>query len=145
MTMDQEGTPYPPDGSSRNENRWAILQGVYYAFGGLWPLLSLSSFEDVTGNKRDEWLVRAVAGILLVVSVVLWRGALRRQVDASLRLVAAGVGLVLGLVGIGSGMSGRISWLYVPDGLIHLGFAFGWLMLALGVGRDRRPQHTAKG
>lgn len=126
----------PATGLSIARNRWAILQGLYYSFGGSWPLISLSSFEEVTGNKRDEWLVRTVAGILVVIAVVLFRAALwKKHVNSSLRMVAGGISLVMGLVAISSGMAGRISWLYVPDGLVHLTFALGWLALVSPVWR----------
>jgi len=134
--MNEREEQHPTSGLTKAQNRWAMLQGFYYALGGLWPLISLASFEQVTGNKRDEWLVRTVAGILVVVAVVLLRDALwRKHVSSSLRMVAGGVALVMGLVAISSGLSGRISWLYVPDGLIHLAFAFGWLALVPPVWR----------
>jgi hypothetical protein len=41
-------------------------QGVANLIGGLWPLLHISSFEMVFGPKTDRWLVKTVAGLLMV-------------------------------------------------------------------------------
>ena len=40
--------------------------GVANLVGGLWPLLHISSFEKVFGPKIDRWLVKTVAGLLVV-------------------------------------------------------------------------------
>ena len=40
--------------------------GVANLVGGLWPLLHISSFEMVFGPKADRWLVKTVAGLLMV-------------------------------------------------------------------------------
>jgi hypothetical protein len=40
--------------------------GVANVVGGLWPLLHISSFEMVFGPKTDRWLVKTVAGLLMV-------------------------------------------------------------------------------
>jgi hypothetical protein len=109
--------------------RLAYAQGVYYVCGALWPLVHLASFEAVTGNKRDEWLVRTVAGIVLLLGFLLLHDAhVRKHIARTLRILAGGIALVLGSVAIISSLTGRISWLYFPDGLIHLSFALGWLL-----------------
>ena len=36
------------------------VQGLFYVVTGLWPLVSLSTFEFVTGPKTDDWLVHMV-------------------------------------------------------------------------------------
>src|SRR4051794_17003950 len=43
----------------------AKLHGVFNVVGGVWPLVSMGSFEWVFGPKRDRWLVRTVAGLLV--------------------------------------------------------------------------------
>jgi hypothetical protein len=57
-----------PDRSTRSV-LVALAQGAYYLLTGVWPLLSLRTFELVTGPKTDDWLVRTVG--VLVLAVVL--------------------------------------------------------------------------
>jgi len=46
----------------------AIGQGLCYPLTGLWPLVSLRSFEKVTGPKADDWLVKTVGALIAVLS-----------------------------------------------------------------------------
>ena len=32
-----------------------LIQGVYYALTGIWPVVHIGSFMKVTGPKRDLW------------------------------------------------------------------------------------------
>ena len=124
----------------RTRVKLAFAQGTYVLVGALWPLLSMASFEEVTGNKRDEWLVRSVAGILLVLGSLLVHDAFfHRHIARTLRIMASGISLVLGVVALFSSLSGRVSWLYLPDGVIHIAFAVGWILLA------RRPWEPGRG
>jgi hypothetical protein len=106
----------------------AKMQGLYDMIGGLWPLLHMQSFEAVTGPKEDSWLVRTVAGILLVVGTVLLRAAFRGHVAHDVRWMAAGISTVLALVALVSSLAGFISWLYFFDGLFHFAFAMAWAL-----------------
>jgi len=52
--------------------RWAVgAQATYYLVSALWPLLSMNSFEAVTGPKVDLWLVRLVALLIIVIGLTL--------------------------------------------------------------------------
>lgn len=48
-----------------------IVQGWFYIVTGLWPVLHLKSFEKVTGEKQDKWLVKTV-GILILCSGIIF-------------------------------------------------------------------------
>ncbi|MEO8068321.1 MAG: hypothetical protein ABI599_11565 [Flavobacteriales bacterium] len=109
----------------------ACVQGAYDIAGGGWALLNMRGFEAVTGPKHDDWLVRTVAGILLVLGAVLLHDALRRRyIGSSLGIMAGGISGVLALVAITASLMGTISWPYFLDGLIHASFVIGWLLAA---------------
>src|SRR5215213_7149555 len=40
--------------------RLARLQAIFYIVSGVWPFVSIRSFEAVTGPKVDRWLVKTV-------------------------------------------------------------------------------------
>ncbi len=108
----------------------ALGQAGYYAVGGLWPLLSMPTFETVMGPKVEDWLVRTIALILVLVSGLLFDQALnKRPDDRTLRRVAAGVAFILGTVAIITTLGGWVSWLYLLDGSMHLLFAAAWGLL----------------
>ena len=41
-----------------------LIQGIYYVITGVWPILHITSFIQVSGPKIDLWLVKAV-GVLI--------------------------------------------------------------------------------
>ena len=65
-------------------------QGLYYLVTGIWPLLSMRTFEAVTGPKADKWLVKTVGVLVGVVGAVLMLSARRRHVAPEPALLAAG-------------------------------------------------------
>ena len=68
----------------------ARTQGVVYLATGLWPLISIRTFERVTGPKVDRWLVKTVGVLVTVIGAVLLVAGRRRAVSDDLVLVAAG-------------------------------------------------------
>lgn len=102
-------------------------QGAFNLVNGLWPLVHLRSFEAVFGRKTDHWLVRTVAGFLLVVGVV----QLGADTDASsirlARRIGIGTSLVLGSIDVIYAPPRRISRLYLLDALAEGSLIAAWL------------------
>jgi glucose dehydrogenase len=49
----------------------ALAQGIYFLITGVWPLVSIGTFQRVTGPKNDLWLVRTVGLIIAVIGATL--------------------------------------------------------------------------
>jgi len=101
--------------------------GVVNVASGLWPLVHMRSFEAVTGPKTDDWLVRTVAG-LLVANGAVQVSAAGRSPDALALAHRLGIGtaVTLGLVDLVYGGTGRISRVYLLDGLVEAGWIVAW-------------------
>src|SRR3954466_14187786 len=96
----------------------AAGHGLANIAGGLWPLLHVRSFEAVLGPKTDVWLVRTVAG-LLVVNGAVQVSASSGSPDALVlaRRLGIGTALTLGTVDVVYVATGRISRMYLLDAL----------------------------
>jgi hypothetical protein len=102
-------------------------QGAFNVVNGLWPLLHLRSFEAVFGRKTDHWLVRTVAGLLLVVGVTqLGAGADAASIRTA-RRIGVGTSLVLGSIDVIYAPRRRISRLYLLDALAEGTLIAAWL------------------
>lgn len=111
----------------------ANAQGAYYVASGLWPLLSLRTFEAVSGPKRDDWLVRTVGALACVIGANLLladRGHASREIR-TLGATSAAAFLMVDAVGVASR---TISPVYLADAVLEAVFLARWLPLAL------RPQ-----
>ncbi len=118
-------------------------QGMYYFVGGIWPLLHMRSFTAVTGPKVDLWLVRAVAGLLVVIGGVLTLSALRRGETPELRLLAAGSAIVLASIDVYYSLRRRISRIYLLDAVAQVFLAVAVLATGFAPRSPRQPEELA--
>jgi len=107
-------------------------QGVYYVATGLWPLVSIRSFERVTGPKTDTWLVHTVGALAAAIGTALLVAARKEESDeATLTLAVASAFAFAGIDTIYTARL-RISPIYLADGLVQTALA---LMLISPSGR----------
>jgi hypothetical protein len=112
--------------------RIALLQGAFYLATGLWPLIDIDSFQQVTGPKTDLWLVRTVGVLVTIIGVVLISAARHRRVAGEVRLLAVGSALGLAAIDIIYVSLKTISPVYLGDAAAELGLVALW-----GIGRPR--------
>jgi hypothetical protein len=106
-------------------------QGAYYVLTGLWPLVSLASFEAVTGPKTDDWLVHMVGLLAIAIGLTLGIAVARGETGtATLLSLAVTAALAFAGVDLWYGLGGGISPIYLADAVIEL----GWIAL-LGMTR----------
>ena len=112
----------------------AILQGGYYIAAGLWPLLSMASFEAVSGPKTDDWLVKTVAVLVTLIGLVLLAAGLKNQMVAPVRLLALGSAAGLAVIDFFYAMRGVIWPIYMLDGVGEVILIVLW---GIAISRDR--------
>lgn len=111
------------------------MQGVYYLITALWPILSIRSFELVTGKKTDHlitgrdgdhWLVMTVSVLILAVAITLLLAAYRRT--HTLEIAMLGITAAVGLCAIDIIYTARnvISWIYLFDAALEIPLVFAW-------------------
>jgi hypothetical protein len=114
------------------------IQGIYYLVTGIWPLVSLQTFEAVTGPKTDDWLVQTVGVLAATIGATLLIGCVRDKPSRetlSLSVLAAlaftGVDVVFVALGV-------ISRIYLVDAAAQV-LALIALASTLAVGRRAGP------
>jgi len=106
---------------------WLCLApGLYYLVTGIWPLVSMRTFEAVTGEKVDDWLVKTVGVLVSVIGAVLLLAGLRSRVELEVAVLA--VGSASGLTGIDVWYTARriIPRIYLLDALGELVILACW-------------------
>ena len=104
-----------------DKNTLAIAQGAYYVATGIWPLVSIGTFQQVTGPKRDLWLVKTVGTVVAVCGGVMMMAGLRRNTTPEIATLAAASAAGLAAVDINYSARGRISKIYLLDAVLELG------------------------
>lgn len=123
--------------------RWWILplnQGVYYILTGVWPLVSLRTFEVVTGPKTDDWLVKTLGLLIAAIGAVLVAAGARRRMTVEIGLLAGGSAAALGGAGSYFALRGRVWPIYLVDGFIELVLIALWVAAGLYAMENRRPR-----
>jgi hypothetical protein len=92
-----------------------LVQAWVYVLAGAWPLVHLASFELVTGEKYDDFLVHTVGLLLVVIGATLLGAARRNRVSPELLAVAAGSAASLLVIDIVWFLNGRLAPIYLLD------------------------------
>jgi hypothetical protein len=119
-----------------------FFQGVYYLITGIWPLVSLDTFEAVTGPKTDDWLVQTVGVLASVIGAALLLGAVRsppvRETVALSTLSAiAFTGVDVTFVGLRV-----ISRIYLVDAAIQIAVLLTTVIIYARAGWSHRSHST---
>lgn len=121
----------------------ARVQGCYFLATGVWPLLSMRTFEAVTGPKTDRWLVKTVGVLVAVIGASLATAG--RRPPPPLSLLAIGSAAGLGAVDVVYSLKGRISRVYLLDAALEAGLIAGWLVALAPRALRRTRERTAGG
>jgi hypothetical protein len=112
--------------------RWvAGLQGLYFFLTGIWPLLSIGTFQRVTGRKTDLWLVKAVGILVAVIGLAILSAAFRAQVSFEIALLAIGSALGLAAIDVVYVARRVILPIYLLDALLEGALLLLWAVTAL--------------
>ncbi len=111
------------------------LQAAYYCATGLWPWISMGTFEAVTGPKTDDWLVQTVGALVVAIGLALGVAAWKRERSAAVLTLAGASAAAFIIVDVTFVASGTIRPIYLADAVAEAVILAG---LALGAG-GRRP------
>jgi hypothetical protein len=103
--------------------RAVIAMAAYYLVTGAWPLLSMRSFEAVTGPKREHWLVNTVAALVLANGITLAAGARREPISQETEVLAVADALAFTAIDVTYALRGRIRPVYLGDAAIEIALA----------------------
>lgn len=124
-----------------SKRRLAALHVAYYVVGGLWPLVSMRTFLAVTGQKRELWLVRNLAWLMILIGAVLAVAARRGNTRAEISMLGAGSGAVFGAIDVWYVLvRRRIAPTYLLDGVVQLALAVAWARAELQADAPREEQ-----
>lgn len=138
---------YPLEGSgglssSNGASYLPLAQGLYYTATGIWPLVSMDTFQKVTGPKTDLWLVKTAGTLIDVIGGVLRMAGVRRRATPEIALLALGSAAALTGIEVIYVAKGRISPIYLLDAVAEVGLIASW---AFTWGRQmRRKEETCQ-
>jgi len=121
---------------------------LYYFVTGVWPLLSIETFQMVTGRKTDHlvtgreadhWLVMTVAVLIVAIAVPLLLAAWRRREPVEIAVLAMASAVALTSIDVVYVVRGTIAPVYLLDAAVELVLIAGWAFALVGRGWAGRP------
>jgi len=106
----------------------SIIQGFYFLLTGVWPLVSIRTFQMVTGPKTDLWLVKTVGALIAVIGGILIMAGFRGNVSPEIFLLAVASAFALTIVDINYVSKGTISRIYLVDAAAEVVLIGLWLI-----------------
>ena len=104
----------------------SLAQSLYYILTGLWSLVSIRTFQMVTGPKTDIWLVKTVGVLVMLIGGVLAMAGLRKQIAPEVPVLAVGSAAALTGIDVVYVAQRRISPIYLLDALGEVALIFLW-------------------
>jgi hypothetical protein len=104
------------------------VQGMYFLLTGVLPLISIRTFEAITGPKTDKWLVQTVGVLVTVIGAVLLLAAHAQRFSFEIGLLAVGSALGLAAIDIVFVARKRIGRIYLLDAAAEVLLALGWIV-----------------
>ena len=93
----------------------------------------MASFEAVTGPKVDDWLVKMVGLLVMVIGGTLYLAAQRRNHTPEILGLAIASALAFTSIDVWYAFTGRISPIYLADAVVEIG-----IVALLLTSRDER-------
>jgi hypothetical protein len=123
------------------QNVW-IAHVAYFVPTSLWAMFGIESFQKVTGRKTDVWLVKTVTLLVLVIGVTIGAAGVRKRITPEVAGLAIGSSAALAAIDVTYVGGGRISRVYLLDGLANAILIVGWVLTwkrKLLPGQDTSP------
>jgi len=108
-----------------------IVQSLYYLVTGLWPVIHIDSFMQVTGYKTEIWLVKALGVMIVCIALALFIAYRRKETSFGIRFLAVSCAIGLLLIDLRYNLSGDIGNMYLLDAAVQVLLLFGWLLVRL--------------
>lgn len=104
-----------------------LVQGLYYTVTGIWPLVSITSFESVTGPKTDDWLVQTVGLLICVVGAALIVAAAQSALNREAVVLSTCSAVAFIAVDVFFYLRGQIGAVYLIDAVAQCILIMLWI------------------
>jgi hypothetical protein len=105
----------------------ATVHAAYWIVAGVWPVISIGSFQWFTGRKRDLWLVKTLGMQLAVVGAVIGMAGRRGSTAPEIPTLAIGSAATIATVDIVYYRKGVLRWVYLVDAAGEIALIAAWL------------------
>ena len=96
-----------------------LFQSGYYFATGFWPIVSIGTFQLVTGPKADLWLVKMVGLLAMVIGATIGCHALKARRTRELLVLSLGSIAAFTAIDTFYALNGTIAKIYLADAAVE--------------------------
>jgi hypothetical protein len=111
----------------QNIKIFPLVQAAYFFLTAVWPFVDITSFLEVTGDKKEIWLIRIVSVLLLPYCFILLHLSFSDKKNFMMAIVIFLCNLGLAVTEMYYFFNGTIKWVYFVDGALQLLFMGYWI------------------
>jgi hypothetical protein len=100
-----------------------FVQAAYFLLTGLWPIVSIDTFQLVTGPKTDLWLVQMVGLLAATIGLTLALAAFRRKLPIEILVLSFAAITSFTVIDVIYVAAGIIDPIYLVDAAVEVIFA----------------------
>lgn len=107
-----------------------LIQGIYYVITGIWPILHITSFVQVSGPKIDMWLVKTVGVLIGTIGGALLIHYFNKKAFLTPEIIVLSItsAVCLGFIDVYYTAIDRIWDVYLFDAVAQAGILFMWVV-----------------
>jgi hypothetical protein len=117
----------------------AFTHGFFCLVLGLWPVVAFASFQAVTGEKADRWLISVVGMLLAGIGSSMLIAAIRRDIAFEVFTIGIITALSLAVTDFIFVIERSIPAVYLLDAVAETLFVTLWVFAIRDTRRPRRP------
>jgi hypothetical protein len=126
-----------------------LIQGAYFLITGIWPIVSIETFQLVTGKKTDNlvtgreadhWLVNTVGVLVIAIGITCVFAARRRSFSVEVAVMAITSAVGLTCIDVVYHARGTISAVYLVDAALEVAFVIAWGICLISHSRETGKQ-----
>ena len=100
---------------------------TYILLTAIWPLIDIESFMEVTGPKRDAWLVKTVGALLIPVAASLYTYLILETDPMPAIVLGLLTALAFVTIDFYYALNDVIPDIYLADGAAQVIFSIAWI------------------
>ncbi len=115
-------------GVIHSTKRPLLIQGIYYVITGIWPILNITSFVQVSGPKIDLWLVKTVGVLIGVIggSLLIHYFNKKASLTLEIKFLSIASAVCLGFIDVYYVAIDRVWDVYLFDAIAQAVILFMW-------------------
>ena len=109
----------------------AVAQALFFVLTGLWPIVSIRVFQNVSASRKDFWLVKSMGLMLGIAGSIITGARSHQQTSPLISIFAIGTAAVLMAIDLVYVNWKKFSRIYFLDAVLEFCIVAAWALVLI--------------